>query len=304
LVLEPAEVLGDAAFMDSLRFLHYRSLEEAGLSFELGRLDIITLLGEAPPKFVTRGSFSSQNSSTISYVILGINGNREFQRSEIFGKALSFLVDRDAIIRVILGGSAARPVYGGPGTGGPSVALSLPFLPDSADYYINSLESKPEFLTLYIDSAYPVLTKVARYIEGQLLNKGIRVAEKTVDLALSDDFRIGSDLDMYLTYFTSVSTNPDCFFYPLYKRILAGQTNFLYFNDEAMQTFLNDLHTEPDFSRRDSLASGLAQSLTANPSAVILYEPFLTVISKMDISGTVVDPAGYLDLRRAFIEYR
>jgi ABC-type transport system substrate-binding protein len=189
-------------------------------------------------------------------------------------------------------------------TAGRNVALSLPFLPDSADYYFDSMDIMPQNLTLYVDSAYPVLTGIARYIEGQLQNKGISIIEKTVDLDLANDSRLGSELDMYLTLYAPVSDMPDCFFYPLYKRILSGQTNFLYFNDEAVQAFLDDLHTEIDPVRRNNLAYGLAQSLTADPPAVILYQPFLTTISKLDITGMVADPGGYLDLRRAFIEIK
>ncbi len=88
IVLEPFEEVGGEAYLDSLRFVRYANLEEAGLSFELGRLDMINLLGEPPPKFVTRGSFTSQNVETYANVILGINNRRDFQRDENFGKAL------------------------------------------------------------------------------------------------------------------------------------------------------------------------------------------------------------------------
>jgi ABC-type transport system substrate-binding protein len=302
LVLEPFDSPGQSAYLDSLRFVRYANVDEAGLSFELGHLDMINLLGETSPKFVTHGNFTSQSMTTNSYIILGLNNSRQFQQHEYLGKAISFLLDRDSMIRVILGGSAARPFFRLSGQSDQTVALSAPFMPDSAQNYLDSISTLPQSLTLYVDTAYPALTKIASYIEGQLLNKGIKTVEKKTDFMSLDKLAIQSDMDLYLTCFVPISDTFDCVFYPLFSDSLLGQTNYLYYHDEAAQTFLDDLHSEIDNDRRDNLTYGLAQSFAYDPPAVFLYQPFFTSIMKTDISGLIFNPAGFVDFRHAYIE--
>jgi len=300
IVLEPFE---SNAFLDSLRFVRYKSAEEAGLSFELGRLDFIQLLGEPPPRFVSRGDYSSQISVSNAYVILGVNNDRSFQAGGVLGKALSFLLDRTSLIRVILGGSAALPTYDISAGKDMKLDLHLPFQPDSADYYLGTLSAPPTSLNLGVDSRFPILSKVAGYIEGQLQNKGIMVNENKMDMRWG--YKSGSflDLDLYLTYYIPVCTRFDCRLYPLLSQKLAGHTNILNYNDEPVQIFLENLRSDTDPARRESIAMGLAQSLLNDPPFVALYQPFLTTIYKADVSGLAPNSAGYVDLRKVFIEY-
>jgi ABC-type transport system substrate-binding protein len=302
LTLEPSEPNGQSAYLDSLRFVRFTNTEEAGLAFELDKLDLISLLGEPPPKFMARGNYSSQNTGTDSYVILGINNKRDFQAGQDFGKGLSFLLDRASIMRVILGGSAELPNFKVSAKEQMTYPFYDPFLPDSANYYLNQVISLRNNLTLYVDSSYPILTKVARYIEGQLQNRGIKIVEKKLDLSLAIDPKIASDMDLYLTTYIPVSGNPDCILYPMINNDLSGETNFLYFDEEAPQVFLDNLRTEIDPDRRISFAAGLAQSIASKPPLVALYQPYLSMFFKADVSGIVGDPAGYLDLRKVYIE--
>jgi ABC-type transport system substrate-binding protein len=146
------------------------------------------------------------------------------------------------------------------------------------------------------------LFKVARYIEGQLQSKGIKIKEVKKDLRYVERDQARSDLDIYITFDVPASANPDCVFYPLLSYSLSDQTNYLYYKDEASQTFLDNLRTEKDSDRRESYSLGLAQSTAIDPPVIFLYQPFLTTITKLDISGTSTSPSGYIDLRRAFIE--
>jgi ABC-type transport system substrate-binding protein len=176
--------------------------------------------------------------------------------------------------------------------------------PDSVDYYLTSIEKLPSAVILYVDSHYPVLENVARYIAGQLRNRGIRVKEKKTDLSFFEETEAGSRIDLYLDYINPVSDDPDCLIYPFYSFKLSGQTNFLYYDDKAFQTFLDKLRVETDLDRRNGIAHGLAQSLINDPPAVILYQPHLTTIVKADISGFRPLEEGFLDLRGTYIEFR
>lgn len=300
LVLEPSNPGSPDAFLDSLRFVHYTNTEEAGLAFELGKLDLITLLGEPPPKFIARGNYSSQNSITDTYVILGLNNQHGFQAGQDFGRAMSFLLDRGSIIRAILGGSAAQPTI--KLSESMSFPLYDPFMPDSAAYYLDKVISSTKTLTLYVDSSYSILGKVARYLEGQLQNRGFKIIEKKINLGLPVVPRTLIDIDLYLTTYIPVSNNTDCMFYPLLSSALSGETNFLHYDDEATQVFLDNLRSEIDPDRRLSIASGLAQSIAFSPPVVFLYQPHLSIFAKADISGIVGERSGYLDLRSVFIE--
>ncbi len=212
------------------------------------------------------------------------------------------MLDRNAVLRVILGGAGGSPIFEPPGKHGVGVSLTSSFQPDSAQYYLSQAGKLPKTMTLYVDSSYPVLSKVARYIAGQLQNKGIKVIETQADFHRLDEAKAASDLDLYLTFHIPASGDPDCLFYPLLSRDLFGQTNFLGYSDEAMETFLDDMHVQTDPDRRENISFGLAHSLAAEPPLIFLYRPFLTTISKTDISGAIPDKAGYVDLRRAFIE--
>ena len=215
----------------------------------------------------------------------------------MMGKAFSYLLNRDAIIRVILGGSGSIPIYHSQGDMNQDIRLALPSIADSADFYLNSLGAKPLNLTLYLDSSFPILNMVARFIEGQLQGKNIKITEKKADFLSLDESEIDSDLDLYLTCYMPVSENPDCILYPLLSDSLYGQTNFLSTNDEALQTFLDNLHIETDSGRRENLASGLAQSIVVTPPLVFLYQPVLTTITKESIQGLTIDFTGFVDLR-------
>ncbi len=291
-----------AGFLDSIRFVRFTSVEEAALSLELGRLDLISVLGSPPPKFISREEHTSMLTKSFCSVVLGVNGRRDFQKNQIFSKALSFMLDRETTIRVILGGSARIPESPIPGFGSGS-ERDFSLNPDSVDYYLNSIEKLPSVVTFYVNSHYPVLENVARYIAGQLRNKGISVEEKRTDLSFFEQSDAGSRIDLYLDYVNPVSNDPDCLIYPFYSIKLSGHTNFLYYDDNAFQSFLDRLRVETDLERRDGIAHGLAQSLAKEPPAVILYQPHLMTIVKTDISGFRPLEEGFLDLRGLYIEH-
>lgn len=300
LTLEPFGEDNIGAYLDSIRFVRFNSLDEAGLSFELGRLDLIAALGEPPPKFVSGIGHTSMTSKTICAAILGVNGLREYQKDLNFSKALTHLIDRETIIRVILGGSGAIADDLMFGFENSEISIN----PDSVDRYLNAIEKIPSTVSLYVDSRHPSLLDVARYIAGQLQNLGIKVKEKRVDLLMLDEDHTRSDIDLYLNYHNPVSLDPDCVLYPLYSYSLSGQTNYLYDRDEALEVFLSRLRVETDPERREMLAAGLLQSVAKEPPAVVLYQPYLTTILKTDVSGVRPLDEGYLDLRGAFIENR
>jgi len=302
MVLEPFDRELSEVYLDSLIFTRFNSAEEAALSMELGRLDLIPILGEPPPKFISSSSHTSLTGKTFCSVLLGFNGERDYQKDSNFSRALSFLIDRESIVRVILGGSAALPDTPVPGFDESSIHFNYALIPDSVDYYVNRISKIPEKITFYVDSRYPVLSKVSRYISGQLSGLGVKVTERMVDFSYLDENRVKSELDMYLCYYNPVSENADCMLYPLYNYDLSGHTNYLYYRDDAFQSFLGNLRTESNPERRKMLSYGLAQSLAYEPPAIILYEPYLIVISKTDVSGIKTVEEGYIDLRGAFIE--
>ncbi len=216
LVVELASADDPGAYLDSIKFVHFASPEEAGLAYELGKLDLFPALGEPPPKFVGKGNNSSQNLETNAYVILGIDNRRSYQAGQDFGKALSFLLDRSSIIRVILGGSGAKPNITISQQEKMTYPLYDPYAPDSASYYLSQVILLPKNLNLYIDSSFPVLGKVARYIEGQLQYRGIKITEKKLDFSLPlDDSKTDADIDLYLTTYLPAGDNPDCMLYPM-----------------------------------------------------------------------------------------
>jgi ABC-type transport system substrate-binding protein len=302
IVVAPFELSNQAVFLDSLIFVRYGRTDEAGLAFELGRLDMMNLVGEAAPKFVSKGTFTSFKSGTDAYVILGINCSRAYQADGKFGKALSFLFDRDTLIRVILGGSGESPTFQIPGQSGADIDLAPLFDPDSASYYLELINKPPRTVTLYVDSRYPVLANVSRYLIGQLQKLGIKTTEKRVDFQVVEASAARTDLDLYLTYYMPVSRNSQSVFGPLLDDDLTDETNFLNFADENIQSLLDTLHIEPVPDFRDILTHGLIESLTAEPPVIFLYEPYIVTIIKDDISGVEQDPMGYADMRRAFIE--
>jgi peptide/nickel transport system substrate-binding protein len=302
LALEPFDRELSQVFLDSLIFMKFNNVEEAALSMELGRLDLIPVLGEPSPKFISTSSHLYLTGKTFCSAVLGFNSDRGYQKDSRFSKALSFLLDRESIIRVILGGSAALPQSPAPGFDEASVDYDYIAYPDSAEHYFNRIGKLPESMTLYVDSRYPVLSKVSRYISGQLGSRGIKVVEKKVDLSYVDENRVKSEMDMYLSYYNPVSDNPDCLLYPMYSDKLAGQSNYLYYNDYAFQSFLENLRSETDTERRRMLSYGLTQSLANEPPAIVLYEPYLLIISKTDIAGFKISEQGYVDFRGAFIE--
>ncbi len=302
IVLDAFTGAKELPLLDSIKFVRYNSLSEAGLAFELGKLDLISMLGEPPPKFLASGNYSSQDKNTICSVILGVNWNRPYQKGYLLSKALSFLIDRETLVRVLLGGEGTIPTGAIPGYGGVVPMLQSGFVPDSADFFLNSIAKKPSSVTLYIDSAYPVLLKVARFIEGQIQNKGIDVVEKTADFSSIPESANKSDLDLYLTYYCPVASDPDCILYPLYSPVLSGQSNYLYCDDTLFADSLEILRSADDPARRDAIIYYLAQSLGSNPPAEILYLPHMLTLMKADISGIKNDPAGFVDLRKSYLE--
>jgi peptide/nickel transport system substrate-binding protein len=302
IVVEPFEKSDGGAFLDSLSFIRFGRVDEAGLSFELGRLDMINLLGEPPPKFVSKDNFTVTSGSTDAFVIVGINNSRDFQADGYFGKALSFLIDRGTLIRVILGGSAEQPVYEIDLENDMRVPLSLSYLPDSAKYYFDAVAKLPRSLVMYVDSRYPVLSQVSRYLMGQLQKRGVKIIERKIDLGWIEESSARNDMDLYLTCYIPAARGPDCVFYPLLSEALAGETNFTYYSDYAVNTFLDSLHTENYPDRQDSLVERLLQSTALRPPVVFLYKPHLVTIMRGGIAGFIHNSMGYIDLRGAHYE--
>jgi ABC-type transport system substrate-binding protein len=292
----------ESAFLDSLIFLRFRDVDEAALALELGRLDILPVLGVPAPSFVSRKTYTSMTSKTDCIAVLGVNNKRGFQKRGGLSRALSYMLDRESIIRAILGGTAQVPKIVIPDYGEVEFGSNSDSGIDSAEYYLNRIKEVPELVTLYVDSRYPPLKNVARYISGQMRNRGIQVKEKNVDLSFVEREQAESDMDLYLSYYIPVSSDPDCLFYPLFSIDLAGDSNFLYFGEEAFGKFLSRLRTETNDYRRRGIAFGLARSLVEESPAVMLYQPHLLTILAADVSGLKPLGEGYLDLRWAFIE--
>ena len=292
----------ESAFLDSLVFLRFKNVDEAGLALELGRLDILPVLGVPAPTFVSRKTYTSMTTRTICTAVMGVNNSRDFQKNGRFSRALSYLLDRESIIRAILGGTAELPRISIPDYGEVTFGSESSSGLDSAEYYLSRVEELPDLVTLYVDTRYPSLINVSQYISGQLRNRGIRIKEKNVDLSYLEPEQAESDIDLYLSYFVPISSDPDCRFYPLFSMDLAGQSNFLYFEENAFRTFLSRLRTETDDYRRRGIAFGLARSLVKESPAVLLYQPHLLTILAADVSGLKPLEEGYLDLRWAFIE--
>ncbi|UCE65143.1 MAG: hypothetical protein JSU85_09710, partial [Candidatus Zixiibacteriota bacterium] len=98
IALEPFDRELSEVYLDSLIFARFNNAEEAALSMELGRLDLIPILGEPPPKFISSSSHTSLTGRTFCSVLLGFNGERDYQKDSNFSRALSFLIDRESIV--------------------------------------------------------------------------------------------------------------------------------------------------------------------------------------------------------------
>lgn len=300
LALEPVENAEYLPSLDSIRFVRFTSPEEASLAMEMGKVDIIPSIGTPLPRMHSQAEFVSTSAPSNGFAVLGINCARDFQRNENLGRALSFLIDRDAIIRVIMAGSASKPIF--------EIAdkqEGIPLYPqlseDSARIYLDSIGSAPRTLTLFIDSSYPILAKVARYIEGQLSRVKVKAVEKIIDFRTLDENTAVKAMDLYLTYYLPPCDDRDCVLGPLFNADLSGQTNYLFFKDNAIQTFLKSLQSEADPDRRDNLSLGVAQTVINHPAAVFLYRPNDAYVARSNISGISLYGTGCIDLRRATV---
>jgi ABC-type transport system substrate-binding protein len=111
-------------------------------------------------------------------------------------------------------------------------------------------------------------------------------------------------MDLYLTYYMPVTESPSTVFYPLLINSLAGETNFLYYNDKAIQIFLNQLFTESTPDKRSNIVQGLIQEIADKPPVIFLYKPKLNCVARNNIFNIELNPIGYVDLRRAYIKTR
>jgi len=302
IALEPFDGAGESAVLDSIRFIRYRDLEEASLSFELGRLDIIPLLGEPPLKFISSGNYTSLEQYTINSAIIGINTLGLYGKDANFSKALALILDRDAIIRVILGNSATPPRSNISGYEGHIPTVAPVYDPDSADFYIKQMTLPNSPLYFYVDSNFPSLLRVARFIEGQLINKGLKIEEKLVDFRGLWQFAEQNKIDLYLTCFAPISSEPDCIVMPLYSKSLSGQTNYLNYDDYDFQSALELFRSTNDIITRDSLLYDISARLGDQSPIVTLFHPNFIIYCKADINNLKIDKSGYLDLRKTYIE--
>lgn len=239
-----------------------------------------------------------QESVRMNY--LGFNMEKEPFDDERVRQAISYAIDRDAIVEGVyddMGISAQSPLA--PDVWGYDDNLeSISVDMDRAQELLAETDVADGFdTTIWVNDDQQIID-TAVYIQEQLAELNINVEIEQYEWGTFLDRTANGDHDMFILGWTTVTADADYGLYALFHSDSHGATgNRSFYTNEEVDALLDEGRTEADEDTRFEAYSEAQQLLIDDAPAAYLYHTnFAIGVNSSQISGAEVDPVGNIRL--------
>ncbi len=217
--------------------------------------DLKTLEGNADLQKIVRASFN------VGY--LGFNTKKAPFDNPKVRQALSYAVNKDAIIQAFYGGLAEKATN-------PMPPSTLGYNKDVQDYpydlekaksllaeagYANGLPNEMIFYAMPVARPYmPDGKKVAEAIQADFAKIGVKTKIESPEWATYlDDVKKGDKEDLFMLGWTGDNGDPDNFLFTLLHKDAIGSNNYSFYSNEEVNKLLSEGQSETDNAKREEL---------------------------------------------------
>jgi hypothetical protein len=299
LMLVERPSLPDRGLVDTIFFHIYPTYEDALLAFRVDEIDGV----EVAP-FNVRAfdrSYQVLSCSTSSAVFLSVNNSKPYLIDHLFAAVLNYLIDKNALCRIPLGGAVEPIEY-------PDVPDDLPakvsfsFDPAKGRALLKALQDLPAFMSIYVtDPSDQGLVRTAEFVRGVLARESIAATIYKEPPAAA----FGAYEDPINSFDLMVSRldDPGCtggqlLYQSIYHADLADpRQNRSLFHSEEAEALFDSYYTgcfDETPAGRESMRKLIAQHL-GSPSGVWLYKPVRKVVVSRRVESIEFFQPGIID---------
>lgn len=289
--------------LDTMFLKAYGSYESAKLAFELGEVDLLDIAPFDVRRFSDGYEVIEQEMDAA--VFLSVNNGKPYFADNLFGAALNYLIDKDALCRVPLAGMV-EPLEVPPVLPDSEAVVSFKFDPNKGEKLLYQIDDLPKYMSLFVADASDFgMLRAADYLRGILARHNIAITIYTDPISEKDDDSSYFDtFDLVLARLddpggTGSQLINQSFFHSDLDRVDWNKS--LFRSAEVERLFRR--YYEDCFDRTESGRQALRRLVSAHlnsPSGVWLYKPvrYIAVSSRvLNLDFVAPGIADYTTLR-------
>jgi len=278
---------------NSARLLALRS-GEVDLIEDVNPSDRDTVKSDSTLVEILRPSFN------IGYV--GFNTKKAPFDNPKVRQALSYAVDKQALIDAFYGGSAIPAINPMPPAvlGYNDKVKDYPFDLDKAKEllaaagYPNGFDRELTFYAMPVSRPYmPDGKKVAEAIQANFAKIGVKTKIVSPEWPVYlDDTKVGDKDDLFMLGWTGDNGDPDNFLYTLLDKETVGSNNRAFYVNEDLHKLLKDAQNNPDQKKREEWYKQAQVIIKEDAPWIPLVHSTPLLAAKKDLKGYSPSPTG------------
>lgn len=296
----------EPAYVDSVEFRVVPDSQVRLADLETGNVHIID---PVQPNEVSRiegsdvAKLHQQSSSSLAYI--GFNTQKEPFDDPLVRQAISYAIDREAIISGIYEDHAS-PAIGplAPGTFGYTDDVdAISYDMDRAQELLNEAGYEDGFSTTIWTNDNPQRQAIAVLAQESLAQLGIEVEIEVMEFGAYLDKTATGEHDMFVLGYSNPTGDADYQMYALFHSSQQGNPgNRSFYDNPEVDKLLDDARRATDSEERAAIYAEAAQILTTEaPMAFLLHQEYLLGIAE-NVTGFEIDTAGIYNLKNVQIQ--
>lgn len=300
------EYWDEPANVDSVTFRVVPDSQVRAADLETGNVHIIDPVQPNEVERINNSGVASvlqTPSSSLAY--LGFNTEKEPFNDPLVRQAISYAIDRQAIISGIYD-DFAIPANGplAPGIFGYTEDIdAVEFDMDRARELIEEAGMTDGFTTSIWTNDNPQRQSIAVLVQEALAELNIEVDINVMEFGAYLDQTAAGEHDMFILGWSNPTGDADYGMYALFHSSQKGNPgNRSFYENEEVDTLLDEGRREADPERREEIYAEVAQLLTDDaPMAFLVHTEYLNGVSD-NVSGFSIDTSGIYQLKDVSIE--
>jgi len=292
----PADFAYVPFLVDTITVLPFADYDDQWLAYELGRMDLCLIsINDLLHTGVNHRDYRFNSSVQNALVVFGVNQQKRDLADNRLTTAISYLVDKLALVRALLADQAvvAHTIFGQADSPGEPY---YPHDPRKGRKILKNLRLRRE-LNFYVDHRIDRGMTVARHIAGKLDAGEIKTRLIPADYEMFADPDYADSMDLFLYLWPVDPDAPDATFYPfLYFPGTGCGTNPLAIDDHDFPDLLEKARQEQKPVIRTRYYREIEYRLLAEPFICPLYRPIKTIIVSNRLPDIRLTMSGEIDI--------